>query len=152
MDNDITSKLCDATSLPWPEFKDSDILEKGTLDTPFIALKDKILYIQGNSKLVNGNAINFYNPLMEKAETLALDGKLNAVNVMLKEFNISGAYNIKILLETVVNGACKHDSTKPPKVNWYYEKNDESIREAGEDYARLVSFPFKFIEINGNQS
>jgi len=145
MNNDITSKL-------WPEFNDSDILKKGTLKTPFVALKDKILYIQGNSKLVNGNAVNFYNPLVEKAETLALDGKIDVVNVMLKKFNISSAYNIKILLETILNGAHKYDSTNLPRVNWYYEKNDESIKEAGEDYAGLVSFPFKFIEINGNQS
>ena len=110
MNNDITSKL-------WPEFNDSDILKKGTLKTPFVALKDKILYIQGNSKLVNGNAINFYNPLVEKAETLALDGKIDVVNVMLKKFNISSAYNIKILLETILNGAQKYYSTKPPKVN-----------------------------------
>lgn len=31
------------------------------------------------------------------------------------------------------------------KIIWYYKEKDEDIREAGEEYAKLVNLPFEFI-------
>ena len=33
-------------------------------------------------------------------------------------------------------------------VFWHYEKEDEELQIAGEDYAELIKVPFKFIEDN----
>ncbi len=32
------------------------------------------------------------------------------------------------------------------KVAWYYEKDDEELQIAGEDYAELIKLPFEFYE------
>lgn len=32
-------------------------------------------------------------------------------------------------------------------INWYFEKGDEDMKEAGEDYANLLDLEFHFLEI-----
>jgi len=31
-------------------------------------------------------------------------------------------------------------------INWYYEKDDEDMLEAGEDYESIIRVPFKMVE------
>ena len=33
-------------------------------------------------------------------------------------------------------------------INWYFNKNDEDMAEAGEYYGAIISLPFKFIEFD----
>ena len=36
----------------------------------------------------------------------------------------------------------------PISINWHFDKDDDELREAGEELSDMAQVPFKFIEIN----
>lgn len=52
----------------------------------------------------------------------------------------------KYLLEFFRRIKKKHDAGNSLMVNWYYEEDDESVKELGEHYKNSVSVPFNLVE------
>ncbi|HEC44508.1 MAG TPA: DUF1987 domain-containing protein [Bacteroides sp.] len=66
------------------------------------------------------------------------------MNIQLEHFNTSSSKCIIELLKKLeVIYKAKHEVV----INWHYEKDDEDILEAGEDYNYLIVIPFNMIEI-----
>ncbi len=65
---------------------------------------------------------------------------LEIVDINLEYFNTSWAkdlFDVFKLLEKIKNG------NDPIKVNWYYEEEDEYMREAGKDYGSMFNLEWK---------
>ena len=57
-------------------------------------------------------------------------------------FNSSSAkflYDIIIILNQI------QKAKVPLNINWYYDKDDSELREAGEDLSELAQVPFNFV-------
>lgn len=113
----------------------------GTEDTPEIILdkQNNIYSISGRS--LPEDVVTFYRPTLEwltamgenPVSEMTLDIRLEYFNtasskllldILMKLDDIAGEKNIKVA------------------VNWHYDKNDEDMEEAGEEYSELVSIPF----------
>jgi len=101
------------------------------------------------------NVRDFYFPIInwldEFKKTLIESKKaeksIDPVNFDFKfiYFNSSSAkflYDIVILLNDMQKEGL------PININWYYDKDDDELREAGEELSDMAQVPFKFFEIN----
>lgn len=101
------------------------------------------------------NVRDFYFPVITwledfKNELVATkqSGKtLSQINFDFKfiYFNSSSAkflYDIVILLNEM------QKADLPVSINWHYDKDDDELKEAGEELSDMAQVPFKFIEIN----
>lgn len=84
---------------------------------------------------------NYYKELSEKNSK---GEKLQPIEFQFKlvYFNSSSAkflYDIIIILNQIQNAGI------PLTINWYYDKEDSELREAGEDLSELAQVPFNFI-------
>lgn len=52
----------------------------------------------------------------------------------------------KYILEILRNLQIAYNDGAPVKILWYYKAKDEDIKEAGEEFARLISLPFEFVQ------
>ena len=63
------------------------------------------------------------------------------INMQLDYFNtVSSKLLSKFFQKAVTNSN--------PVLNWYYEKDDIELKEAGEDYAQIINYPINLIEID----
>lgn len=118
---------------------------EGTPKTPTVKLDpiQGLLEIKGRSH--SENAREFYKPLIDWLEEYAKNpGDKTIVNIQLEHFNTSSS---KCILDVFKKLEAIYKAKHEVEVNWHYEKDDEDILEAGEDYKSLIGIPFKMIEI-----
>ncbi|MFW5751794.1 MAG: DUF1987 domain-containing protein [bacterium] len=120
------------------------ILAEGTFDSPRIILDEEIgfLEIRGNSTMED--PMQFYKDLAVHLSKFANSQIISQVNIVLGHFNTSSSKWIYHILRTF-EGIYKR--TGQMEINWYYEDDDETIAEAGEDYQSLIKVPFYLIEM-----
>jgi hypothetical protein len=120
---------------------------EGTDTTPnidFDHVKGK-LEIKGIS--VPESARDFYKPLLESLNQYAAGpAALTTVDVKLDYFNTTSS---KCLLDIFRVMQAIHLQGKQVVINWHYEKEDEDMIEAGENYQLIVSLVFNMIEEKG---
>ena len=118
---------------------------EGTPKTPTVKFDSiqGIIEIKGRSN--PENSTEFYKPLIDLLEEYAKDpGDKTIVNIQLEHFNTSSSkciLDVFKMLEAIYQA--KHEVV----INWHYEKDDEDILEAGEDYKSFTGIPFNMIEI-----
>lgn len=112
-----------------------------TMHTPLVvaSFDEGIISIKG--KIIPENPDEFFHQLeilTNKCLTQKKEGKLN-LNLQLDYFNTPSskflAHYFKALL------------VEQPSINWHYEKGDDSIKEAGEDYSTMLKYPFNILEV-----
>jgi hypothetical protein len=91
------------------------------------------------------NSLEFYKPILNWIE----DYKENVqpktvVDINYKYFNTSSAKCILDMLERFVQ--LKEKGTELV-INWYYEKDDEEMYDAGTNFSDILETPFNLIEI-----
>ncbi len=114
----------------------------------------KLFEIKGNSR--PENVRDFYYPIIESLrsyfDTLADEQKLIAeseddpfkFNFKLDYFNSSSAKFISDILVIVKDF---YEKGIQFKVYWYFEDGDDDMKEVGEDFSDMISFPFNYIMV-----
>ena len=89
------------------------------------------------------NAFRFFMPLMDWIREFTRDhsGGLD-VSFRLNYFNSSTS---KCLLDFFELLEEHHRQRGEVRVAWYFEPDDEDIKESGEDFAEDMSFPFRIL-------
>ena len=116
---------------------------QGTHKTPSVDFNSEHgkLEIRGRSNPENSKV--FYNPLIEW-----IDDYVNhppdktTFIVQLEHFNTISSKSLLDLfkrLKTITN------SEKELIINWYYEKDDEDLLDAGKNYEHITGIPFEMI-------
>ena len=121
------------------------ILKAGTPKTPTVKFDpiQGLIEIKGRSN--PENSMVFYKPLIDWLEEYAKNpGDKTNVNIQLEHFNTSSS---KCILDIFKKLEAMYKAQHEVVINWHYEKDDEDIQEAGDDYKSLVRIPFKMIEI-----
>ena len=118
----------------------------GTAKTPSINfdLKNGSLQIKGWS--VPENAIEFYVPLLEALDkyTSAVKPATN-VDISLEYFNTSSSKSILGVFKKLER---IQQSGSEVTINWHYEKDDEDMLQALEDYKAVVKLPINAVIIS----
>ena len=117
----------------------------GTLKTPAIKADPQsgVIEIKGRSN--PENSVLFYKPLFDWLIDYTKEPVANTtVKVQLEHFNTSSS---KCILEVFKKLEVLKKSDKEVVVNWYYEKNDEDILEAGENYEAMTTIPFQMMPL-----
>ncbi|MBK9285314.1 MAG: DUF1987 domain-containing protein [Sphingobacteriaceae bacterium] len=106
-------------------------------------LKQGSLQIKGWS--VPENALEFYIPLMDALDKYADIAKpTTKVNIELEYFNTSTSKSIMGVLKKLER---IHNGGSEVTVNWHYDKDDEDMLQAMEDYKQVVNIPIQGIVI-----
>ncbi len=111
-----------------------------TLHTPLVvaSFDEGIISIKG--KIIPENPDEFFNQLEILTNLCIKKGKAPlSLNIQLDYFNTTSSKMLARYFKSIL----KEDL----KINWHFEKGDDSIKEAGEDYAVLLNFPFNIVEI-----
>lgn len=123
--------------------------------SPFVNLNSSLgIYILAGYSRPE-NVRDFYFPVISWLENfkneqveLKKSGKvLDPINFDFKfiYFNSSSAkflYDIVIMLNEM------QKEQLPVNINWHFDKDDDELREAGEELSDMAQVPFKFIELN----
>jgi len=98
-----------------------------------------VLEIKGRS--IEEGSFGFYATLMEYIDKYAKSPAANTeINIQLEYINTSSSRGLaEVLKKLDLLFQQGHKMT----MNWYYEEDDEEIREAGEDFIGIVTFPCK---------
>jgi hypothetical protein len=125
----------------------------GTAVSPMVDfnLETRVLEISGYSR--PENVRDFYFPLIEwldelaklmiRNKTLNPDIDLFSFKFKFVYFNSSSAkfiYDIIILLNGFQNDGF------PLKIYWYFDEEDDELREAGEELSDMANVPFYYVE------
>ncbi|MDX2195463.1 MAG: DUF1987 domain-containing protein [Cytophagales bacterium] len=91
------------------------------------------------------NSLEFYKPILNWIDEYKdnIQPK-TVVNINYKYFNTSSAKCILDMLERFVN--LKNFGTDLI-INWYYEKDDEEMYDAGNNFSEILEMPFNLIEV-----
>jgi len=69
---------------------------------------------------------------------------LNPINCEFK-FKVLSSASRKLILDILVKLEKASKRNQNVTIKWYYEKDDEDMKEAGEDLSDTVEFPFEFV-------
>lgn len=97
------------------------------------------LEIEGRS--IPENSTEFYKPVFEWLDAYIDSPSGNtAFAFKLEYFNTSSS---KCILDVLRKLERLHNNGNAVVVSWYYEEDDEDMKEAGENYQRIVSVPIE---------
>jgi hypothetical protein len=121
-----------------------DFLIEGTKLTPKIALSEAKFEMEGKS--IPEDAYSFYEPvILAIHEYLENPPSETAINITLEYINSSSK---KILTNILKLFEKSHTIHSVIVINWYYEEDDESIFDLGQDLKSIVRIPFQMIPIS----
>jgi hypothetical protein len=105
--------------------------------------------MEGNSR--PENVRDFYYPVIDTLrdyfEEYVKEGQLDKTfkfNFKLDYFNSSSA---KFISDIMVVVKTYSEPGAKIKIYWYFEDGDDDMKEVGEDFSEMISFPFNFIMI-----
>lgn len=113
--------------------------------TPFIDLNpdSRTFLFQGES--YPENVLAFYRPVLDWMrnyfQTLT-SGETTQVQVALRYMNTSSTKIFMNIFDLLQNA---HNEGKPVNITWFYHRDDDLIREMGEDLSTGLSVPFRFL-------
>ena len=118
---------------------------EGSAKTPTVDFNHDtgVLALKGRS--IPENSIEFFNPLSDWLEVYGVTPqKATRMEVRLEYFNTSSS---KCILDLFKRLERLNGTVTEVQVIWYFEKDDEDMEEAGEDYQAIVGLPFEIIEV-----
>ncbi len=114
-----------------------------TSKTPEIAFdpKSEIFEISGRS--IPENSVEFYRPVMEWLDAFQKEkGSSIILLVRLEYFNTSSS---KCMIDIFRKLEKMHFNGHNVVIKWYYEEQDEDMKESGEDFKDILKVPLEMI-------
>lgn len=119
---------------------------EATPKTPYLMLdpKSKKIVIKGRS--IPENSVQFYTPILNTLDKWIEEKTKDkiTVSIQLEYFNTSSS---KCILDIFKKLSELYKSGTDVDITWIYEKDDEDMMEAGQDYQTIVGIPFKMVEV-----
>ncbi|QKG79732.1 DUF1987 domain-containing protein [Tenuifilum thalassicum] len=111
--------------------------------TPEIDFKPGLLQISGRS--ITEDAIAFYQPVIKWIENYLKNPEpLTRINFNMEYIN-SGSNRFIFTIMRMFDEAYSHGNNII--INWYFEEDDDTIKNLGRDFQTLLKVPFKMVEI-----
>lgn len=124
-----------------------DILElEAKNHTPYIKLDHTTGIMEFKGRSTPENSVEFYDPINKWLNQLISESITLPVVVMLK-FEYFNTSSSKCILDVLKKFAELKKSGIEVKVQWFYEEDDDDMKESAEDYSDIVKIPFEIIEV-----
>lgn len=98
------------------------------------------------------NAAKFYGPVLkwfENYESILFFNKSNSANISAVSFVFRFEYfnstSAKYIMDILKKIEGLHAQKYPVDIEWDYDKMDEDMLEAGQEWAKQVNVPFRFV-------
>ena len=114
--------------------------------TPYIKLDPTTGIMEFKGRSTPENSVEFYDPINKWLINLIENPITLPVVVMLK-FEYFNTSSSKCILDVLKKFAELTKTGANVKVEWYYEEDDDDMKEAAEDYSDIVKIPFEIIEV-----
>ncbi|MFN8335591.1 MAG: DUF1987 domain-containing protein [Cyclobacteriaceae bacterium] len=106
--------------------------------TPSVILDSEKNIFELSGRSVADNPSDVYQPVLQWLNNYARDPRpVTLVSVKLEYFNTASSKALLDMLSAL-------SFIRNAKVLWYYQEDDEDMREAGEEFFELVNVPFEF--------
>lgn len=113
--------------------------------TPSIYFNPKNQLLDMRGKSSPEDPVAFYNILLQNIDNyVQLNVSKLTVNMAFEYFNTSSS---KCLFNILKKLATVEELGKKVVVNWYFENEDEDMKEAGEDFGSFFDYEFNFVEV-----
>lgn len=120
---------------------------EATKQTPLVKFDAETGVLELKGRSTPENPVEYYKPITEWLEKYAANAKpKTSFHVQLEYFNTSSS---KCLLDVMKKLANLHKAGHDVEFNWWYEDDDEDMKETGEDYQDVLGIPFNIRVING---
>lgn len=121
------------------------IVIESTPKTPSIKFDSKQGKLEIKGRSIPENSVEFYKPLVESLERYSSSPAApTQVDIQLEYFNTASS---KCILDVLKRLESIHRSGNQVIINWFYEEDDEDMREAGEDYQAIVNLTFNMQQV-----
>jgi len=112
----------------------------GTTKSPDVKLDANEGLIELSGMSYAEDTFVFYEPIFDWINTYARNPAAHTtLNMKVKYFNTSSIKCMFDILEAVANiGKEGHKTT----INWYYDEEDEEMKDTGENFSHILNFPF----------
>lgn len=118
---------------------------RSTRVTPSVYFNPQKQVLDLRGKSSPENPVAFYSHIIKSLEAyISSPAKKLVVNLAYEYFNTSSSKCVFLILDKIRK---IHQSGKDVVVNWYYEEDDEDMREAGEDYSTFFDYEFTYQEV-----
>lgn len=109
--------------------------------TPSVNLNPTTGVCEFKGRSTPENSVEYYEPIYKWLDAYVQSpNSITVVNLQFEYFNTSSS---KCILDVLKKFVKLHNAGKEVKINWYYEDEDEDMKEAGEDYSDILEVPFE---------
>ncbi len=121
--------------------------------SPTVILSSEIPLFEISGESRPENTGKFYTPIIDwlnqYKETLIAnkDKTANSRDLVFEfKFDYFNSTSAKYIMDILYQLDKYHAEGLNPKIKWYYDAMDEDMKEAGEEFAKLIKTPIEFIE------
>jgi len=119
------------------------ILLEATSTTPRVFFDPEAGYFEISGKSLPENSFEFYKPLLDWMENYSENpGNQSALVFKLEYFNTSSTWHFLRLIKHLEK---LYTEGRNAAVQWYYDDEDEDMKEAGEDFKLLSKLPIQIL-------
>jgi len=124
----------------------NNLLIEETEDTPKIDFNTNTNIFEISGRSYPDNVFVFYKPIFDWLNDYFSNSvPLTKFNIKLDYFNTASA---KILFDILSFLDQRQSDKKSIEIAWFYKKDDDDMREAGEGYKKLIKTPIEVISID----
>jgi hypothetical protein len=120
-----------------------DFLIEGTRLTPKISIHGSTIEFMGKS--IPEDAYAFYEPVLNALQSYL--GEPHTETLILISLEYINSSSKKILTNILKLFEKAHQVKTKISISWYYEEDDESIFDLGQDLGSIIRIPFQLIPI-----
>ena len=116
----------------------------GTEDTPEVIFDPETGKFSITGTSIPENARKFYDQILAwNDEYLKDPNEDTSVSFKLKYFNTAST---KYLFDMMVQLKALVSNKKTLDFNWYFDKDDDDMFEAGQGFSKMLRYPFNFVQ------
>ena len=109
--------------------------------TPTVSLNPNTGVCEFKGRSTPENSVEYYEPIYKWLDAYVQNpSPTTVVNLQFEYFNTSSS---KCILDVLKKFVKLHNAGKKVKINWFYEAEDDDMKEAGEDYSDILEIPFE---------
>lgn len=117
---------------------------EGTSKTPTVNFDSEKGLIELEGRSIPENSHQYYDPLLSWLDEYSANPvSPTTVNLKLEYFNTSSSKCILDIFKKLQELKAKGIELQ---INWYYETDDDDMKETGEDYQEITELTFNMIE------
>ena len=112
-----------------------------TAHTPSVDLNPETGIFVFKGRSTPENSVEYYDPIFKWLDKYVQNPlPKTIVNLHFEYFNTSSS---KCILDVLKKFVKLHNAGNEVKIQWFYEEEDDDMKEAGEDYSDILDIPFE---------